>query len=162
VILTARWFPGAARGGGPWLAALALVAGCGAKRPDDSPTGVVKQFVAASLKADTEKRHEELFRLLGPRTRARLEAAAKRATVATGGKRRYQPFEMLSASFRPSARGDWNPKTYKLASRSGDTARVEVRGEKKGQVQVVHLVRVKEQWRIELEPAKATAGKPGT
>jgi len=135
------------------------VSGCGQKKQDASPTGVVKQFLAASLKADTQERHKALYDLLGPRTKARLTASANRATAATGGKRKYAAHEMLSASFRPNARGDWPPKTFKLLGKSGNTARVEVRGEKKGQVQVVTLVQVKKRWRIELDPVPAQGAK---
>lgn len=136
--------------------------GCGAKEPDSSPTGVVKQLLAASLKADTQKRHKALYELLGPRTQARLTASAERATAATGGRRKYAAHEMLSASFRPNAKGDWTPKSFKLLGKSGDTARVEVRGEKKGQVQVVTLVQVKKSWRIELKPGPGPGSVQGT
>lgn len=146
---------------GLWVGALCVVSACGAKKVDHSPTGVVKQFLAASLKASTDKRHKGLYELLGPRSQARLKASAERATAATGGKRKYAPHEMLSASFRPNAKGDWTPKSFKLLGKSGDTARVEVRGEKKGQVQVVNLVKVKGHWRIELEPGTAQGIKTG-
>jgi hypothetical protein len=69
---------------------------------------------------------------------------------------------MLSASFRPNAKGNWTPKKFKQLGKSGDTARVEVRGEKKGQVQVVNLVKIKGHWRIELvhQPAQVTTPAP--
>lgn len=134
---------------------LLVLAGCGKPKEDRSPTGVVKRFLAASFKAETAERHKALYELLGPRTRARLKASADRATAATGGKRTYAPYEMLSASFRPSAKGDWTPKKFKLLSSGETTARVEVRGEKKGERQVVSLVKVKGRWRIELDPAPA-------
>jgi len=137
------------------IGAVSLLAACGGKKADHSPTGVVKQFLVTSFSADTQKRHKGLYELLGPRTQARLKASADRATAATGSKRKYAPYEMLSASFRPNAKGNWTPKSFKLLGTSGDTARVEVRGEKKSQVQIVNLVKLKGRWRIELDPASA-------
>lgn len=144
------------------LCAVCVLSACGAKSVDSSPTGVVKQFLGSSLKANTDKRHKALFDLLGPRSQARLKTSAEQATAATGGKRKYAPHEMLSASFRPNAKGDWTPKKFKLLGTSGNTARVEVRGEKKGQVQVVNLVKARGKWRIELDHVTPTTPAPAT
>jgi hypothetical protein len=155
------------------VGAVCLVSACGEQKVDHSPTGVVKQFVATSLLADTQKRHRGLYKLLGPRTQARLKASAAQATATTattaataataasagsettGARRKYAPHEMLSASFRPGAKGNWTPKSFKLLGKTESTARVEVRGEKKGHKQVVNLVKVEGRWRIELDPAPA-------
>ncbi len=142
---------------GLWIGAVCLLSACGAKKVDSSPVGTVKQFVGASLVANTQKRHRGLYKLLGPRSQARLKASADRATAAAGSERKYAPHEMLSASFRPMAKGNWTPKRFKLVSKSADTARVAVHGEKKGQVQIVTLVKVTGRWRIELDPLPAPA-----
>ncbi len=148
---------------GLWIGAVCLLSACGAKKVDSSPVGTVKQFVGASLVANTQKRHQGLYKLLGPRSQARLKASADRATEAAGNKRKYAPHEMLSASFRPMAKGNWTPKSFKLVGKSADTARVAVHGEKKGQVQIVTLVKAKGRWRIELDPlpAPGSAPRPG-
>ncbi len=141
-------------------------AGCSKEKVDNSPTGVVKQFIAASLQIKADKRHKDMYKLLGPRTKARLKSSAERATAATGGKRKFAPHEMLSASSRPSAKGDWipKPKGFKLLSKTETTARVQVRGKKKEELQVVELVKVKGHWRIELtpKPAARPAPRPAT
>jgi hypothetical protein len=141
------------------VGALCVLSACGAKKADHSPAGVVKQFLAASILGETDKRHKSMYELLGPRSQARLKASADQATAATGGKRKYSPHEMLSASFRPGAKSEWAPKTFKALGKSGNTARVEVRGEKR-QVQVVTLVKVKGSWRIELKPASGSTPAP--
>ncbi len=132
------------------LVGLSAAAGCSSKGVDRSPTGVVKRFVAASFTPDSDRRHKAMYELLGPRTRARLEASARSATAATAGRQRYAPHQMLSASFRPGAKGSWLPRHFKLLSSTGETARVEVRGDKDGQVQVVDLVKTEGRWRLEL------------
>ncbi|MFH2009677.1 MAG: hypothetical protein ABI333_23995 [bacterium] len=144
------------------LAAWAALAACAAPKTDDSPEGVVRQLYESTAKRDTK----EIFRLLGPKTRARLTDAATRATQATGGKHKYQAHEMLSAFFRPSGTKDWTlppgRKGFKLIHKNSTTARVEVRGLKKSQRVVVTLVWVDRKWRIEFErtaPKQAAPSK---
>lgn len=128
--------------------ALALVAGagCSATPTDRSPVGVAKRFVASVQARDTEA----IFELLGPETRARLEKAAKRATQLGGGKPVRQAHEMLSPAWRSRAEPNWTPKGFKLLSKTDTRARVEIRGEKKGQRAVLTLVREDGRWRIKL------------
>jgi hypothetical protein len=149
------------RGGSLAVVALALgLAACAKPKPASGPVDVVKRFLAASQERDASA----VYALLGPATRARLQAAAALATEQAGRKPPFAPHEMLSAGFRPSVSGDWTPRTYRLLEQSADAARVEVVGKKPGQRDVVRLVRVDGHWRIELPvpslPGRETAPAP--
>jgi hypothetical protein len=129
----------AARGRGVWLAAALLLGACGAGTR--SPVGAVRALAEAAADGD----REEVWRLLGPNTRARLEADARRAAEQSG--RRVQPpMEMLAVG--------WFPPRFRVADvreveRAGDRATVEVWG-KEGQRELVTCVRVSQAWKVEL------------
>ncbi|ACY12784.1 hypothetical protein Hoch_0143 [Haliangium ochraceum DSM 14365] len=77
------------------LAAMALavaMAGRGCEMEGDGPIGAVRAFAAAAQTDD----HQQLYELLGPKTRAQLASAAARATELAGGARRFAPIDMLS------------------------------------------------------------------
>src|SRR5262249_50465159 len=75
--------------------ALALaVSGRGGAVGDGTPAGAARAFVAAARAGDRRAAWE----LLGPRTRARVEAAAQAATEKVGGARRYGPLDVLDVA----------------------------------------------------------------
>lgn len=111
--------------------------GCG----HDDPTATVERFDQAAQSGA----RAQVFALLGPTTRARLESDAKRAGELSG-RRGVRPEELLAVG--------WTPRRFRSASvrelaRAGDHAEVEVVGER-GEREVLSLVRVDGQWRIEL------------
>jgi hypothetical protein len=118
--------------------ALILVAGCGR---GGSPGAAVQALAEASREGDTARAWE----LLGPRTRARLEADAHLAAQ-QAGRRALPPSELLAAG--------WTPPRFELErvrelSRDDASALVEVRGPR-GEVERVELVREAGQWKVEL------------
>lgn len=140
------------------------MAGCGKESVDPSPVGVTKRFVAAVSLRDTKA----IWSLLGPKTRAHLEAAGLRATALVGGSPKVAPRDLLSPAWRAEAEPDWRPRTYRLMGVEGDRARVEVSGSQKHQREVVTLVREEGKWKVELDlsgraepaPRAAPGAKP--
>ena len=122
-------------------------AGCRVSKPDHSPVGVVKQLIRAAEQRDAKA----IYELLGPRTRARLEASAAKATQDTNAKRKFTPQDMVMSAFLPIATGDWKKIKLKELSHNQSNAQVEVKGQGKNQRQVIQLTRVGEHWRIELD-----------
>lgn len=117
----------------------ALFAGCGG--PARSPSAAVRALDEAARSGDTEA----AFRLLGPRTRARLEADARRAAE-QAGRRSLAPSELLAAG--------WTTARFEIdgaseISRNGDVATVEIRG-RRGERARVEVVREGDVWRVEL------------
>ena len=114
--------------------------GCGAA--DASPEGAARAFVSAARAGD----RRGVWDLLGPGTRARLEAAAVRAGE-VDATRRYDALSMLEvgAPGRASERVE-----AVLADRRGDRAAVDVLGPG-GARDRLTLVRVGRSWRVELE-----------
>lgn len=124
------------------VALAAAVAGRSCSVDDNAPEGVVRDFAAA---ADADDR-EALYELLGPETRARLEAAAKRATDLVGGSQRYSALDMISVG-RSSETPP--PKDFVLEERGEERAVVVVIGAS-GERARVTVVRVNGRWLIEL------------
>jgi hypothetical protein len=119
------------------LAVTLCVVGCG----HDDPVEAVRNFDRA---AEVGAR-SDVYRLLGPATRARLEADARRAGELSG-RRNVRPEELLAIG--------WSPRRFRSAAvrvlgRAGDHAEVEVTGSH-GEREVLSLVRVDGAWRIEL------------
>ena len=135
---------GVVRPGSPRVAALvagllgvALAAGCST----DDPTSAVRAFDrAAEIGA-----RAEVFALLGPSTRARLESDARRAAELSG-RRGVRPEELLAIGWSPRR---FRPAELRVIVRAGDHAEVEIVGDH-GEREVLSLVRSEGAWRIEL------------
>lgn len=126
------------------LAAVLAVAmagrACGAE--DDSPVGAVRAFVAAARTGD----RDALYELLGPRTRAALDARAARAGQLVGGERRFSPREMIAVS---AAADLPPPRDYELVEARDGRAVVAI-VDADGERHRVDLVEVDGRWRLEL------------
>jgi hypothetical protein len=119
------------------LALLLTACGAGAR----SPVGVVRTLAEAAQAGE----RAEVYQLLGPATRAKLDADARRA-AALSGRRAVPPEEMLAVGwFAPRFALD----DVRELERSGERATVEVRGQK-GERQRITCVRDGGQWRVEL------------
>ena len=86
-----------------------------------------------------------VYRALGPQTRARLEADARRAGELSG-RRTVRPEELLAIGWSPRR---FRSATVRVLGRAGDHAEVEVLGAH-GEREVLTVVRVDGAWRIEL------------
>lgn len=115
--------------------------GCGAD--DETPVGAVKAFVSAAREGD----RAAVYELLGPRTRAHLDAQARKATEFVGGSRRFEPTELMSVT--SGSLGHPAPRDYVLRERDGDTAIVEIVGAD-GTRSPTTVVEVDGHWRVEL------------
>ena len=125
-----------------WSATCALLslmtwAGCGS----DDPLVAVERFNRA---AEAGARGE-VFALLGPSTRARLESDARRAADLSG-RRNVRPEELLAIG--------WSPRRFRtvqlrIVARAGDHAEVEAEGAH-GEREVLTLVKAEGAWKIEL------------
>lgn len=127
------------------VAAVALavaVAGRSCQVDEDTPEAAVREFAAAASADD----REALYRMFGPETRQRLDAAAKRATDRVGGSERYSPLDMISVGRSPDTPP---PKDVVVKERSESRAVVELIGPV-GERAEVTVVRVDGHWRIEL------------
>jgi hypothetical protein len=126
------------------LAAMALaasMAGRGCSVDEDGPIGAVQAFTAAASAED----HEALFELLGPATRAGLEAAARRATDLAGGAHRFDAIDMLSIG-KPAGAA---PRELRVVERADERVVIELVGASDGPARLV-AVPVDGAWRIEL------------
>jgi len=127
------------------LAAMALaaaMAGKGCRVEDSSPQGVARSFAAASRAGD----RKAVYNMLGPKTRARLDEAAKRSTDLVGGSRRFKPLDLVGVS-KPGETPA--PKEFVLKSKDGDQAVVEVVSADDAR-HLLTLVRVDGTWKIEV------------
>ncbi|MSP58925.1 MAG: hypothetical protein EXR72_01050 [Myxococcales bacterium] len=122
------------------LAALGSTA-LGCRGSTRSPVRTVQELSEAAREGDLGR----VMRLIGPRTRARLEADARRAGE-QAGRRKIQPSELLAAG--------WTPPRYEFTevyevSRSGEVAEVEIAG-RHGERERVEVVREGKEWKVEL------------
>ncbi len=123
------------------LGAAVVVAGLTPACGRDDPEAAVRAFDrAAAAGARTE-----VYALLGPATRARLVADARRAAEQSG-RRGVRPEELLAIG--------WSPRRFRSAvvhvvGRAGEHADVEVIGER-GERELLSVVRVDGAWRVEL------------
>jgi hypothetical protein len=124
------------------VALAAAVAGRGFGSEEDGPTQALRSFLEAADGGDRDK----LLGMLGPKTRARLENAAARATELVGGEGRYSAREMLQP-----LRGGPEALSGKIINlgRDGNTATLSI-GDRKGGKTVVSAVLVEGRWLIEL------------
>jgi hypothetical protein len=119
------------------------IAGRGCSADDETPVGAVRAFVSAARAGD----REAVYELLGPRTRAHLEAQAQKATEFVGGSRRFAPTELMSVTSGGIQRSA--PRDYELRERDGDTAVVDIVGAD-GTHNPTTVVKVDGRWRVEL------------
>jgi hypothetical protein len=122
-----------------FLCALLLAVGCSAGTR--SAAGAVRALTEAAQAGD----RAEVWRLVGPATRARLEEDARRAAALAGGSP-VAPERLLAVGwFAPSFRLE----EARELSQDGDRAVVEARGAG-GRREQVTCVRVDGQWKVEL------------
>src|SRR5438067_1404131 len=119
-----------------WIGAFCCIAACGG-----SPVAAVRALDEAARDGDLD----EVVKLLGPSTRARLAADARRAGQ-LAGRRDLPAHELLAAG--------WTLPRFRLhqvrvVSRAGDSAVVEVSGAH-GEKETVTLVREADGWKVEL------------
>jgi len=133
----------AARGARPRLAVVSalLLGACSAGTR--SPEGAVHALIEAAADGD----RPAAFRLLGPATRTRLAASARR-TAELSGQRELPAHEMLAVGWFPPR---FHARTVREVSRTGgDHALVEVRGDHDGELERVDCVREQGAWKVEL------------
>ena len=123
------------------LVVMVALLACACSAGTRSPAGAVRALSEAAADGD----RAEVWRLLGPRTRARLEADARRVAELSG-RRQVSPEEMLAVG--------WYPPTIHAADvreleRNGDAATVEVVG-RGGERERVSCVREGGAWKVEL------------
>lgn len=118
---------------------LGIPSGCsdGAGRP----AAAVQALGEATRSGDVD----EIWKLLGPQTRRRLEAGAQRAGI-QAGRRRIAARDLLAVG--------WSPPRFILSEvreveRNGDAAWVEVIGPQ-GERERVQVIREKDGWKVEL------------
>lgn len=122
------------------MAVAAAVAGRSCRVTEPGPEVAVRDMVRAAKTGD----REAVFELLGPATRARLDAEAKRATDLVGASVRYTAKDLVSIG---SSEGS-TLTDVTVIDESGDRAVVEVvspAGRSR-----VDLIHVDGRWRIEL------------
>lgn len=86
-----------------------------------------------------------VYRRLGPRTRARVQAV-KATTKRTGGRLALAPEDFLSVGWAPPA---WEPAGVRSLRRGEDAAEVEVYSAA-GDRHTVQVVREGDEWKVEL------------
>lgn len=121
------------------VAGMLLVAACSAGTR--SPEGAVRALAEASADGD----RAQVWRLLGPATRARLDANARRAAELSG-RRPFRPEEMLAVGWFPPR---FRAEDVRELAREGATATVEVTGAHGERVQVA-CIRDGSAWKVEL------------
>jgi hypothetical protein len=122
------------------MALAAAVAGRGCNNHSDGATEAVRTFIDASAAGDRDK----LLELLGPKTLARLEANAARATELVGGEGRYAPRDIIQP-----ITGEHRQLSIVNMGRDGDTASLSIT-DRQGEKSMVTAVLIDGQWRIEL------------
>jgi hypothetical protein len=124
------------------VAVVVVTIGCSAGTR--SPEGAVRALAEAAAAGE----RQEVWKLLGPETRARLAAEARRASEMSG-RRVLSPAEMLAVGW---ASPRFRPARIRELSRHGSRARVEVSGEH-GEREEVSCVQSQGAWQVEL-PAR--------
>jgi hypothetical protein len=125
---------------GPLVAWLAVSA-CSDPGDPRSPEGAVRMLITAARRGD----RVSVYRLLGPETRARVDALAA-STRRTSGRVPMKPEDLLSVGWAPPA---WDPAGMRTLRRDGDRADVEVYSGA-GDRHPVTLVRQNGEWKVEL------------
>lgn len=124
------------------LVATVLLAQPGCAGEERTPEGTVRQMLRAIESGETE----EVYGLLAPQTRKKLEELAGLATAQTGGRNPIKPVDLLIIGLDqlPSDR----PLDVKPSQITGERARVELVGNKGKTRQTVELIRVRGRWRV--------------
>lgn len=123
------------------MALAAAVAGRGCRVNDPGPEAAVRDMYQAAKIGD----RDAVFELLGPDTRANLEAQAKRSTDLVGGAVRYSAKDLISIG---SSEGFAAPTSFNVREFPNDRGEVEV--VTSAGVQRLEMVRVDGHWKIEL------------
>jgi hypothetical protein len=105
------------------------------------PVAAVQALVEATRSGDVE----EIWKLLGPQTRRRLEDGARRAGL-QAGRRRITARDLLAVGWSPPR---FIPAEVHEVERNGDVAWVEVTGPQ-GERERVQVIREKDDWKVEL------------
>jgi len=142
------WIGSRRRGATAIVSAVAAVAlavamvGRGCNVQGSGPESVVQALINAQSSDDSQ----QVYRLLGPKTKAALEIEARRATDLVGGWQRYAPAELVSIGQPlPGAK----PFTFTVRYDGGDEAIVDIVDPNGKQAKLL-VVRVNAQWRIEV------------
>jgi hypothetical protein len=142
-------------------AALAM-AGLACRQADEArtPAGAVRAFARAADPRSALRDRERVCSLIGPRTRARLEESARRATQQAGARRALQWTDMLVIGM---ARPRYDLNGVRVLESSDQRALVETRGPG-GSRETVEVVREGELWKIELPvpPPEHAASAPAS
>lgn len=122
------------------MALAAAVAGRGCNRDSDGPTEAVRAFLDASAAGD----RDAAITMLGPKTLAKLEEAALRATKLVGGEGRYEARDVLQLH-------NAGPDAVSIVNmgRDGDQASLSLT-DSQGRKSTVITVLIDGQWRLEL------------
>jgi hypothetical protein len=128
------------------FAAALATAGCQEADEARTPAGAVRAFARAADAHSTSRDRERVCSLIGPRTRARLEASARLATQQAGARRPFEWKEMLIVGM---ARPRHELTQVRVVEEHGDRAVVETRSVG-GAPETVEVVREGELWKIEL------------
>jgi hypothetical protein len=134
------------------MAIAAAVAGRSCRVSQRGPEAAVRDVLQAARIGDLDT----VFQLLSPRTRARLEAEARRATDLVGAAERFSAKQLVSMG---SSEGVSAPTDITVLDELDDRAVVEVvspAGRSR-----IELIRVDGRWLIDL-PAYGRDGPPGT
>ncbi|MBL4632901.1 MAG: hypothetical protein JKY56_03465 [Kofleriaceae bacterium] len=122
------------------MALAAAVAGRGCNETEDGPTAALRVFVTTAAAGD----RDALLEMLGPKSRAKLENAANKATKLVGGERRYEARDMI----QPVSGGAGDISIVSMG-RDGDTATMSVT-DAIGNKSLVTAVYIDGSWLIEL------------
>jgi hypothetical protein len=134
------------------LLLLGLV-GCGGE--DRTPDGAVRFF----LRTLEEGNPAAIYRLLGPAAQGELQRMAQLANAQVGGLHRFKPGDLIAAGQEP-ARHD--VREVRLLKIEGERAQVLLLSSKKDTSEVIHLVRVNGQWRVEMSLARTPVTEPSS
>ena len=122
------------------MALAAAVAGRGCNESEDGPSVAMRVFVKTAAAGD----RDALLKMLGPKSLAKLEDAANRATKLVGGERRYEARDML----QPVSGGPGEVSIVNMG-RDGNTATMSVT-DTRGNTSMVSAVLIDGDWRIEI------------
>ncbi len=122
------------------MALAAAVAGRGCNKDSDGPTEAVRDFIEASRSGN----RDAALKMLGPKTRARLEEAARRATKLVGGEGRYEARDVIQLHSN-------GPDVVSIVNmgRDGDQASLSLT-DAQGRKSTVITVLIDGKWRLEL------------
>jgi hypothetical protein len=122
------------------VAAVVVLPAC-AGNDAATPEGAVRLLIVGGRAGD----RGAVYRRLGPRTRARLQAI-QTTTRRTSGRLALGPEDLLSVGWAPPA---WEPAGMRTLRRDADAAEVEVYSAT-GDRHTVHTVREGAEWKVEL------------